>query len=125
MSHWLNEGIARTTQRAYTSGLALWRAFTTLHNLDDQSLFTPDTYDLSKRALTISSMKRSHSRSSSQIKRTLHALLHDLLVNFLDITVFIDPSITLARRAVKESARVLHKIKKAHHRLPVTFDVLS
>lgn len=119
--------MAKSTARQYVSKVADWNSFVSLHDLSETELFTRDTYDLSLRTVTlfIYDLKITHQRSSSHIKRCLQALRHDLIKKLYDITVFSDPALSLARRAAKENARHLHKVRQAHRRLAVTFDVLE
>lgn len=127
VSEWLSGGVAKTTSRQYTSKVADWNSFASTYSLCERELFTRDTYEVSLRALTcfVYDLKTRLLRSSSHIKRTLQALRHDLLKKLYTVTVFSDPSLSLARRACKESARQLHKVRQSHRRLAVTFDVID
>ena len=97
------------------------------YSLCERELFTRDTYEDSLRALTcfVYDMKTRLLRSSSHIKRTLQALRHDLIKKLYTVSVFSDPSLILARRACKETARHLHKVRQSHRRLAVTFDIID
>ena len=126
VSEWLTQGVARGTRRQYVSNVREWRDFASTHLLSDHELFTRETYLTSKKALAyfIYVCKTRDHLSSHRIKRILQSLRHDLLLHCLDISVFSDATILLARRAIKESSRTLHQSKRNHHRLPVTFDIL-
>lgn len=127
VSQWLSGGVAKTTSRQYISKVADWNSFAAAYSLCERELFSRDTYDVSLRALTcfVYDMKTRLHRSSSHIKRTLQALRHDLIKKLFTVSVFSDPSLSLARRACKETARHLHKVRQSHRRLAVTFDVID